>query len=168
MAILLVVIFILMMQFLWVYIDELVGKGLGLKVVLEFMLLGGCTILPLALPLSTLLASMMTLGQMGEHNELKNRYCHIRYVEQSGISSEKSSDKVAISSEKSSDKVAIKEKNSDIILNYLKEHESINNSTARAITGLTAPAVRKIFKKLEAQDLIAGSGENKNRTYSLK
>ena len=70
MAILLVVIFILMMQFLWVYIDELVGKGLGLKVVLEFMLLGGCTILPLALPLSTLLASMMTLGQMGEHNEL--------------------------------------------------------------------------------------------------
>ena len=105
---------------------------------------------------------------MGEHNELKNRYCHIRYAEQSGISSEKSSDKVAISSEKSSDKVAIKEKNSDIILNYLKEHESINNSTARAITGLTAPAVRKIFKKLEAQDLIAGSGENKNRTYSLK
>ena len=69
-AILLVVIFILMMQFLWVYIDELVGKGLGLKVVLEFMLLGGCTILPLALPLSTLLASMMTLGQMGENNEL--------------------------------------------------------------------------------------------------
>ena len=105
---------------------------------------------------------------MGEHNELKNRYCHIRYEEQREISSEKSSDKVAISSEKSSDKVAIKEKNSDIILNYLKEHESINNSTARAITGLTAPAVRKIFKQLEAQDLIAGSGENKNRTYSLK
>ena len=69
-AILLIVIFILMMQFLWVYIDELVGKGLGLKIVLEFMLLGGCTILPLALPLATLLASMMVMGQMGDNNEL--------------------------------------------------------------------------------------------------
>ena len=69
-AILVLVIFILMMQFLWVYIDELVGKGLGLGVVLEFMLLGGCTILPLALPLATLLSSMMVLGQMGDHNEL--------------------------------------------------------------------------------------------------
>ena len=69
-AILVIVIFILMMQFLWVYIDELVGKGLGLSVILEFMLLGGCTILPLALPLATLLSSMMVLGQMGDHNEL--------------------------------------------------------------------------------------------------
>ena len=69
-AILLLVVFILMMQFLWVYIDELVGKGLGLKVVLEFMLLGGCTIMPLALPLATLLSSMMVLGQMGDNNEL--------------------------------------------------------------------------------------------------
>ena len=69
-AILVLVVFILMMQFLWVYIDELVGKGLGLGVVLEFVLLGGCTILPLALPLATLLSSMMVLGQMGDHNEL--------------------------------------------------------------------------------------------------
>jgi methionyl-tRNA formyltransferase len=69
-AILFVVIFILMMQFLWLYIDELVGKGLGFKVIMEFMAWGSCTILPLALPLSTLLASMMTLGQLGENNEL--------------------------------------------------------------------------------------------------
>ena len=69
-AILIVVIFILMMQFLWLYIDELVGKGLGLGVILEFMMWGGCTVLPLAMPLSTLLASMMTLGQMGENSEL--------------------------------------------------------------------------------------------------
>ena len=69
-AILLVVLFILMMQFLWLYIDELVGKGLGLKVILEFLMWGICTILPLALPLATLLASMMTLGAMGENNEL--------------------------------------------------------------------------------------------------
>ncbi|MBO4447201.1 MAG: LptF/LptG family permease, partial [Bacteroidales bacterium] len=69
-AILLVVVFILMMQFLWLYIDELVGKGLALRVILEFMMWGTCTILPLALPLATLLASMMTVGQMGENNEL--------------------------------------------------------------------------------------------------
>ena len=69
-AILVVVIFILMLQFLWLYIDELVGKGLGLRVILEFLLWGGCTVLPLALPLATLLASMMTLGQMGENFEL--------------------------------------------------------------------------------------------------
>lgn len=69
-AILLVVIFILMMQFLWLYIDELVGKGLGVGVILEFMMWGGFTILPLAIPLATLLASMMTIGQMAENNEL--------------------------------------------------------------------------------------------------
>ena len=92
-----------------------------------------------------------------ESNELKNRYCHIKYNE-----------KVAIKSQKSSDNVATKEKSSDIILNYLKKNDSINNSTAREITGLTAPAVRKIFKKLEAEGLIVGTGENKNRTYSLK
>ena len=69
-AVLLVVVFILMMQFLWLYIDELVGKGLSLGVIMEFMMWGACTILPLAMPLSTLLASVMTLGQMGENNEL--------------------------------------------------------------------------------------------------
>ena len=69
-AILLVVVFILIMQFLWVYIDELVGKGLGLKVILEFMGWGGATMLPLALPLATLLASVMTIGQMAENSEL--------------------------------------------------------------------------------------------------
>lgn len=69
-AILFVVIFILMMQFLWLYIDELVGKGLSLKVILEFLGWGCATLLPLSLPLATLLASMMTLGTMGENNEL--------------------------------------------------------------------------------------------------
>ena len=69
-AILLVVIFILMMQFLWLYIDELVGKGLSFKIILEFLGWGGATLLPLALPLATLLASMMTLGTLGENNEL--------------------------------------------------------------------------------------------------
>jgi lipopolysaccharide export system permease protein len=69
-AILLVVIFILMMQFLWLYIDELVGKGLSMKIILEFLAWGSATLLPLSLPLATLLSSMMTLGTLGENNEL--------------------------------------------------------------------------------------------------
>ena len=69
-AILLVVVFILVMQFLWLYIDELVGKGLSLRVILEFLGWGSITMLPLSLPLATLLASMMTLGTLGENNEL--------------------------------------------------------------------------------------------------
>ena len=67
---LLVVIFILMLQFLWLYIDELVGKGLGLKIILEFLGWGAATMLPLSLPLATLLSSVMTVGQMAENNEL--------------------------------------------------------------------------------------------------
>lgn len=69
-GILIVVVFILMMQFLWVYIDDLVGKGLGLKVILEFIGWGGATLLPLSLPLAALLASVMTVGQMTENFEL--------------------------------------------------------------------------------------------------
>ncbi len=69
-AILFVVVFILVMQFLWLYIDELVGKGLSMKIIFEFLAWGSATMLPLSLPLATLLASMMTLGTLGENNEL--------------------------------------------------------------------------------------------------
>lgn len=69
-AILAIVVFILIMQFLWVYIDELVGKGLSFGVILEFLMWGGFTILPMALPLATLLATMWTIGQMSENFEL--------------------------------------------------------------------------------------------------
>ncbi|MBQ1208968.1 MAG: methionyl-tRNA formyltransferase [Bacteroidales bacterium] len=69
-AILLVVTFILMMQFLWLYIDELVGKGLSLAVIMEFLGWGAITTMPLSLPLATLLSSMMTMGTFGENNEL--------------------------------------------------------------------------------------------------
>ena len=69
-AILALVVFILVMQFLWVYIDELVGKGLTIGVILEFLMWGGCTILPMALPLATLLSTMWTIGQMSENFEL--------------------------------------------------------------------------------------------------
>ena len=70
-AILMVVVFILAMQTLWLYIDELVGKGLGLRTILEFLFWGVCSLaLPLALPLATLLASTMTVGQLAERSEL--------------------------------------------------------------------------------------------------
>jgi methionyl-tRNA formyltransferase len=69
-GILVVVIFIFMLQFLWVYIDELVGKGLGLKVIMEFMGWGTCTMLPITLPLATLLASALTIGNLAENSEL--------------------------------------------------------------------------------------------------
>lgn len=66
----LIVLFVLMMQFLWLYIDELVGKGLSLGVIFEFLGWGSATLFPLALPLATLLGSIMTLGSLGENNEL--------------------------------------------------------------------------------------------------
>ena len=69
-AILLIVIFALLMQFLWLYIDELVGKGLSLKIILEFLGWGAATMLPLSLPLATVLSSMMTMGAMAENSEL--------------------------------------------------------------------------------------------------
>lgn len=70
-AILFVVVFILAMQTLWLYIDELVGKGLGICTILEFLFWGVCSLaLPLALPLATLLAATMTVGQLGERSEL--------------------------------------------------------------------------------------------------
>ena len=69
-AVLLIVVFSLLLQFLWLYIDELVGKGLSLKVILEFMGWGAATMLPLSLPLATVLASVMTMGNLSENSEL--------------------------------------------------------------------------------------------------
>ena len=70
-AILFIVVFILAMQTLWLYIDELVGKGLGIRTILEFLFWGVCSIaLPLAIPLATLLAATMTIGQLSERTEL--------------------------------------------------------------------------------------------------
>jgi len=58
------------MQFLWKYIDDLVGKGLELKVIAELLMYASAGLVPMALPLSILLSSIMTFGNMGEHNEL--------------------------------------------------------------------------------------------------
>ncbi len=62
--------FIVMMQFLWRYIDELVGKGLSIDLVAELFFYAALTMVPLALPLAILLASLMTFGNLGEHVEL--------------------------------------------------------------------------------------------------
>ncbi len=62
--------FIVMMQFLWRYIDELVGKGLSIDLVAELFFYAALSMVPLALPLSILLAALMTFGDLGEHVEL--------------------------------------------------------------------------------------------------
>lgn len=65
-----IVMFILLMQFLWKYIDDLVGKGLEIDIILELLVYASAGLVPMALPLSTLLAALMTLGNLGENNEL--------------------------------------------------------------------------------------------------
>ena len=62
--------FIFMMQFLWKYIDDIVGKGLEMSLLLELIALFTLTIVPMALPLAILLASTMVIGTLGENNEL--------------------------------------------------------------------------------------------------
>tara|TARA_B100000401_G_C52808958_1_gene722618 strand:- start:1750 stop:3216 length:1467 start_codon:yes stop_codon:yes gene_type:complete len=61
---------ILDMQFLWLYIDDLMGKGLEWYIILELMLYASANWVPVALPLSILMASIMTFGSLGENNEL--------------------------------------------------------------------------------------------------
>lgn len=58
------------MQFLWRYIDELVGKGLEFKIIAQFLLYTSATLVPMALPLSILMSSLMTFGNLGEKYEL--------------------------------------------------------------------------------------------------
>lgn len=65
-----VVVFVLLMQFLWKYIDDLIGKGLELSVISELLLYTSAGLVPLALPLAILLSSLMTFGNLGENFEL--------------------------------------------------------------------------------------------------
>lgn len=66
----LVILFILLMQFVWKYVDDLVGKGLEWYIVAELLVYTSASLVPLALPLAVLLASIMTFGRMGENYEL--------------------------------------------------------------------------------------------------
>lgn len=61
---------VLVMQFFWLYIDDFVGKGLGTSIIFEFILYQSAVLVPLALPLSILLSSLMTFGNLGESFEL--------------------------------------------------------------------------------------------------
>ena len=62
--------FVLMMQFLWRYVDELIGKGLSIEVLGQFFWYMGLMMVPQALPLAILLASLITMGNLGESSEL--------------------------------------------------------------------------------------------------
>ena len=62
--------FIVLMQFLWRYIDDMVGKGLGIPVLGEMFMYAALFLVPMALPLAILLASLMTFGNLGERLEL--------------------------------------------------------------------------------------------------
>ena len=65
-----IVLFIVLMQFLWKYIDDLVGKGLSMDVLGELFFYAAVSMVPMALPLAILLASLMTFGNFGEKFEL--------------------------------------------------------------------------------------------------
>jgi lipopolysaccharide export system permease protein len=62
--------FVLMMQFLWRYVDDLIGKGLSLEVMAQFFWYMGLMLMPQALPLAILLSSLIAFGNLGESSEL--------------------------------------------------------------------------------------------------
>lgn len=66
----LIVVFVFLMQFLWLYVDDFVGKGLELDIMMKLFFYMSTTFVPMALPLAILLASLMSFGNFGEHYEL--------------------------------------------------------------------------------------------------
>ena len=66
----LIALFVLVMQFFWLYIDDIVGKGFGFFTIMRLVGAVGATVVPLALPLALLLSSIMTFGNLGESFEL--------------------------------------------------------------------------------------------------
>ena len=65
-----IAIFILLMQFMWMHVNDLVGKGIGVGVLAEFFVYAAATVVPLALPLAILLASLISFGNLAEKMEL--------------------------------------------------------------------------------------------------
>ena len=65
-----IAVFVLLMQFVWKYIDDLVGKGLEFGVIAELLMYASATFVPMALPIAVLFASIMTMGNFGEKYEL--------------------------------------------------------------------------------------------------
>lgn len=65
-----IAVFVLLMQFVWKYIDDMVGKGLSVGVIAELLFYASATFVPMALPIAVLFASIMTMGNLGEKYEL--------------------------------------------------------------------------------------------------
>ena len=65
-----IAIFILLMQFMWMHVNDLVGKGIGLGVLAEFFIYATASVIPLALPLAILLSSLISFGNLAEKSEL--------------------------------------------------------------------------------------------------
>lgn len=64
--------FVLIMQFLWVYIDDIIGKGVGLPMIMELLFYSSCSLIPTALPIAVLISSVMVFGNLAEHYELSS------------------------------------------------------------------------------------------------
>ena len=65
-----IALFVFLMQTLWVYIDEIIGKGAGLLLIIELVAYLSVSLMPMALPVAVLIASVMTMGNLAEHYEL--------------------------------------------------------------------------------------------------
>jgi len=65
-----IALFVLLMQFIWVYVDDMVGKGAGFGLVLEIILYNSISLIPWALPIAILISSVMVMGNLGERYEL--------------------------------------------------------------------------------------------------
>ena len=65
-----IAVFVLLMQWIWLWVDDLLGKGIEWYVIVEILMYSSANLVPLALPLAVLLASIMTFGNLGEHFEL--------------------------------------------------------------------------------------------------
>ena len=65
-----IAVFVLLMQFIWKYVDDIAGKGLSFGIIAELLLDASATFVPMAMPIAVLFASIMTMGNMGEHYEL--------------------------------------------------------------------------------------------------
>ena len=65
-----VAVFVLLMQFIWKYVDDIAGKGLSVGIIFELLMDASATFVPMAMPIAILFASIMTMGNFGEHYEL--------------------------------------------------------------------------------------------------
>ena len=73
-----IMVFFFLMQMVWKYVDDLAGKGIEWYVLLELMMYWAASVVPFALPVSVLFASLLTFGNFGEHPPFPNRAFLVR------------------------------------------------------------------------------------------